>query len=118
MNDHDIAAVATAVNQAKGWIAGDCGWESREEPFDVWWDDNAHRFDQESSLARLVSAARTLAQAAARRRQRPHGKANCPRCYGDPDCRFCGGTGAVDDASCWTTPHPEHSAATTEGADT
>lgn len=37
-----------------------------------------------------------------------HGQANCPRCYGDPACLFCDGKGYVGDASCWTTPHPEH----------
>lgn len=31
----------------------------------------------------------------------PGGQAHCPRCYGNPDCTFCDGTGVVGDAARW-----------------
>jgi len=34
--------------------------------------------------------------------QLPHGHARCPRCDGSPQCGFCGGSGVVGDAACWT----------------
>lgn len=40
--------------------------------------------------------------------QLPHGQARCPRCDGAPNCTFCGGSGIVGDAGCWTSTHPEH----------
>lgn len=50
--------VRDAIHQAKGYIAGDHGWDAG--PFEAWWAANAGRFDENSTLARLVAAGAIL----------------------------------------------------------